>query len=273
MDEPIKILCVDDEQNVLSAIKRLFIDEDYIILTAGSGQEGLELLEKEHVQLIISDYRMPVMNGVEFLRDVYRRRPETVRIVLSGYADAAAIVEAINEGHIYKFIPKPWNDNELKVTVSNALERYFLFKKNMELNIELQKKNEDLTKLNVQLERLLKEEAANLEFRSRVLAAHQHMLDSMPVAIAGLDFNNTIVMCNIGWKELAGDKASLIGQDAAEIMPGDTVKFIEEVKESHGSAKKTEINGLAGKLLGSLIEYSDGQKGIILVFVREDGLK
>ena len=91
--EPIKILCVDDERNVLKALERIFLDDDYEIVLAGSGAEGLDILQKaEHFQVVISDYRMPVMNGVEFLKVVYERCPETVRIVLSGYADAGAIV-------------------------------------------------------------------------------------------------------------------------------------------------------------------------------------
>ncbi len=73
---------------------------------------------------------MPNMNGVEFLREVRTRWPDTVRIVLSGYADTASIVSAINEGEIYRFIPKPWNDDDLKVTIANAIERYHLLKKN-----------------------------------------------------------------------------------------------------------------------------------------------
>ena len=121
----IKILCVDDERNVLRALERIFLDDDYEIILAGSGDEGLKIMEEEGpFQVVVSDYRMPVMNGVEFLKAVYERWPETVRIVLSGYADAGAIVAAINEGHIYRFIPKPWNDDELRVTIQNCLERY-----------------------------------------------------------------------------------------------------------------------------------------------------
>ena len=128
--EKIKILCVDDERNVLRALERIFLDDDYDIMLAGSGDEGLKVMEESGpFQVVISDYRMPVMNGVEFLKGVYDRWPETVRIVLSGYADASAIVDAINEGHIYRFIPKPWNDDELRVTIQNSLERYFLLKK------------------------------------------------------------------------------------------------------------------------------------------------
>jgi two-component system NtrC family sensor kinase len=130
----IKILCVDDERNVLRALERIFLDDDYEIAIAGSGDEGLKIMEESGpFQVVISDYRMPVMNGVDFLKVVYDRWPETVRIVLSGYADAGAVMAAINEGHIYRFIPKPWNDDELRVTIQNCLEHYFFQKRNHEL--------------------------------------------------------------------------------------------------------------------------------------------
>src|SRR5664279_3494055 len=126
MEEQIRILLVDDEKNVLKALERTFLDEEYEILKASSGIDGLSILESvSPVQVVISDYRMPEMNGVDFLREVCKKWPDTVRIVLSGYADTASIVSAINEGEIYKFISKPWNDDELKVAIANALERYY----------------------------------------------------------------------------------------------------------------------------------------------------
>jgi two-component system NtrC family sensor kinase len=130
MNESIKILCVDDEINVLNSLKRLFMDNDYEILTAGSGAEGLDVLRQEAgIQVILSDYRMPEMNGVEFLRAACEIKSDPVRIVLSGYADTATVVAAINEGRIYKFIPKPWNDDDLKLAVEHSLERFYLRKK------------------------------------------------------------------------------------------------------------------------------------------------
>lgn len=156
MEEKIRILLVDDERNVLRAVERLFIDEEVEVLLCASGGEGLETLRAvSPVQVVISDYRMPGMTGVDFLREVHKNWPETVRIVLSGYADTAAVVSLINEGQIYKFIPKPWNDDDLKVTISNALEKYFLHKRNAQLAEELRRKNEELRKLNENLARLL----------------------------------------------------------------------------------------------------------------------
>jgi two-component system NtrC family sensor kinase len=152
MDEQIRILFVDDEKNVLRSLQRTFLDEDYEILAASSGAEGLSLLQEvSPVQVVISDYRMPEMTGVDFLREVVKHWPDTVRIVLSGYADTASIVSAINEGDIYKFIPKPWNEDELKVTIVNALGKYFLNKKNRELSDELSCKNEELARTNDEL--------------------------------------------------------------------------------------------------------------------------
>lgn len=134
MDESVKILCVDDEPNVLKALNRLFMDEDYEIFSAASGEEGLALLaEQWDIQVVISDYRMPGMNGVDFLKAVHDGWPDTIRIVLSGYADTASVVAAINEGQIYKFIGKPWNDDELKATISQAIESYGLERKNQAL--------------------------------------------------------------------------------------------------------------------------------------------
>lgn len=139
MAETIKLLCVDDERNVLRALERIFMDDDYEILTAISGEDGLAVLaENSDVQVVVSDFRMPGMNGVEFLRQVCEKYPETVRIVLSGYADTGAVVSAINEGQIYKFVSKPWSDEELRQTVAKAVEAFSLHKQNRVLAAELE---------------------------------------------------------------------------------------------------------------------------------------
>ncbi|NVN91022.1 MAG: response regulator [Desulfuromonadales bacterium] len=123
--EPVRILLVDDERNVLRSLERLLLEEEYEIITASSGQEALDVLEHTGpFQLVVSDYRMPAMNGVEFLSEVCRRWPDTERMILSGYADTASIVAAISEGQIYKFIAKPWNDNDLLCIIREALDRY-----------------------------------------------------------------------------------------------------------------------------------------------------
>jgi diguanylate cyclase (GGDEF)-like protein len=116
------LLLVDDELNVLSALKRLLRRDGYRILAASSAREGLELLATHSVQVIISDHLMPEMSGTEFLSRVKQLHPHTVRMVLSGYADLNAITDAINEGAIYKFLTKPWDDEDLHEAVRQAFK-------------------------------------------------------------------------------------------------------------------------------------------------------
>ena len=197
MEESTRILCVDDEQNVLRSLTRLFLDDPYEILTAPSGAEGLLMLDRSGtVPVVISDYRMPGMNGVEFLSEVRKRWPDTVRIVLSGYADAGAIVSAINEGQIYKFVAKPWNEHELKVTVINSIERYDLGRRNRELTEELRRKNGELTGLNRDLERLVAERTEALTMQNRRLMESLGILDNLPMAVVGIDPQGTVFHCN-----------------------------------------------------------------------------
>ena len=270
MDEQVKILCVDDEPNVLNALRRLFLDEDYEILTAGSSEAGLQILEGERAQLIISDYRMPGMNGVEFLKNVCGRWPETIRIVLSGYADISAIVASINEGQIYKFIPKPWNDDELRVTVANAVERYFLAKKNRALTAELQGKNEELAQLNAKLQKLLDDNTASLAFKGYALNSYQNIIDSIPLGVSGIDPNEQVVMCNIAWSTAMGGSPAFLGQSFRNCFPGQVVDFVEQMRGKRRLKKRLNLNGMEGTLLGVAMENGEDQRGIILTFAPED---
>lgn len=132
------ILFVDDELNVLRAMQRIFRQENYTLLTAQSGAAALDLLEKKQpVHVVISDHRMPGMTGAELLKRVKARYPATIRIMLTGFADVDAVMGAVNEGAVYKFITKPWNDDDLRLTVSLALEQFDL----MHENLALRKKN------------------------------------------------------------------------------------------------------------------------------------
>lgn len=121
MNQDATILFVDDEDNILSALKRLMRKTDYDCLFANSGAAALEMLEGRDVDIIISDMKMPEMNGAELLAEVARLHPETIRIVLSGYSEQSAIMEAINSGRIWGFIHKPWNDAELKQIIEHAI--------------------------------------------------------------------------------------------------------------------------------------------------------
>ncbi len=121
------ILFVDDETRVLKSIKRGLISEPYDCLFAISGMKALEIMASRPVQVIITDMRMPEMNGLELLREVRKRYPETIRMVLSGYAQTNTVLAAVNEGYVYRYITKPWRlDEDLKVGIEDALKIYRL---------------------------------------------------------------------------------------------------------------------------------------------------
>ena len=137
-----RILFVDDEPNVLKALQRAFRQENYQVVTAGNGEEALALLSKEPCQLMVTDYMMPGMSGAELLKRVKEKFPDTLRIMLTGHADVDAVMGAMREGAVYKFVLKPWNDDDLRVTVGLALEQYDLVRKNK----ALQKSNDQKTR-------------------------------------------------------------------------------------------------------------------------------
>ena len=142
-----KILFVDDEENVLKAMRRIFRQENYTMMTASSGAEALEVLQKEAVHVVISDHRMPGMTGAELLRKIKTLYPQTIRIMLTGHADVNAIMGAVNEGAVYKFITKPWNDDDLRLTVSLALEQYDLIRENKSLKKQSETQKKEIKRL------------------------------------------------------------------------------------------------------------------------------
>jgi len=116
------ILMVDDEPQVLKAFQRVLRKAPYTLMTATGGEEGLTLLEAREVSIVISDYNMPKMNGLDFLRTVKSVYPHVLTIMLTGQAEMDVAIQAINEAGVYKFIQKPWDDEDLKVTLQRAIE-------------------------------------------------------------------------------------------------------------------------------------------------------
>ena len=156
------LLFVDDEPGILSSLRRLFRPHGYRIFIAESGAAGLEILANEQIDLVISDMRMPEMDGAAFLKEVRAGWPEVMRILLTGYADITSTVAAINQGEIYRYISKPWDDNEIVTVVREAIERQNLKLENQRLTALTQAQNEELKLLNASLEQKVAERTSEL---------------------------------------------------------------------------------------------------------------
>jgi response regulator RpfG family c-di-GMP phosphodiesterase len=148
-ENKITILYVDDEENNLFSFKATFRIK-YNVLTALSGDEALRILDNNQVNIIITDQRMPEMTGVEFLEKVLEKYPDPMRILLTGYADMGAVVDAVNKGKIFHYLAKPWNEEELDITIKRAYDKYLE-------KAELKNMNEKLETSNDQLEFLLRQ--------------------------------------------------------------------------------------------------------------------
>ena len=135
--DPSTILIVDDEPRVLDALEAILAAE-FRVLPAASGPAALELLAQHEVAVIVTDYRMPLMSGVELLRRSQEIAPEAMRIVLTAYTDVDSLMDAVNAGGIYHFIAKPWDPHDLTVVVRRAAERYLLARENARLTDELE---------------------------------------------------------------------------------------------------------------------------------------
>jgi DNA-binding NtrC family response regulator len=139
----ISILYIDDEVNNLVAFKANF-RRDYDVFTTEFVDEALNILRANKIHIIITDQRMPSKTGVEFLQEVLKEFPEPIRILLTGYSDIEVVIDAINKGQVFRYITKPFNDLELKMTIDNAMEVYNLREENKALIEKLSIANEQL---------------------------------------------------------------------------------------------------------------------------------
>lgn len=168
-----KILFVDDEENVLKSLKRLFMDEEsFEIFTATSGEAGLKVIsDNTDIALIVSDQRMPQMPGIEFLEKSREIVPDAIRILLTGYADGQAAIDAINKAAAHSYISKPWDDSELLSIIRASVSRYALKKENERLTALVRKQNAKIKKWNAELGHKVQEQTIELTEKNKKLDA------------------------------------------------------------------------------------------------------
>ncbi len=213
------LLLVDDEENIVAALRRLLRAEGWLLLSATSAEQALELMARHEVDVILSDQRMPGMTGVELLRRARQLYPETIRLVLSGYTELQSITDAINEGAIYKFLAKPWDDEQLRVHLREAFALKEMADQNRRLDREVQAANRELAELNRRLQTLLsaQREQNVREVGSREAA--QELLDAVPVPVFGIDDEGLLVFANAPAQALFGLDGKQLGGSAAEQLP------------------------------------------------------
>ncbi|WP_460144811.1 HD domain-containing phosphohydrolase [Pseudomonas sp. S2_A02] len=151
-DKP-KLLLVDDEESILNSLRRLLRGQPYEVLLATSGAQALEIMAQQPIDLVMTDARMPNMDGATLLAQVHQRYPDTTRIMLTGYADPSAIIKAINEGQIHRYISKPWHDEEMLLTLRQSLAYQHSERERLRLVQETWDQNEKLKQLNATLEK------------------------------------------------------------------------------------------------------------------------
>ena len=132
IDKLIHVLYIDDEPHNLTAFKAAF-RRDFTVFLANSAKEAHKIIEENDIHVILSDQRMPVTTGIEFFESIIETYPEPIRILITGYTDIDAVVDSINRGQVYKYLTKPWNENDIRIFVRTAFEVFNLRRKNSEL--------------------------------------------------------------------------------------------------------------------------------------------
>lgn len=223
------LLFVDDEPNVLSSLRRLFRRENFRVVTASSGAEALEILQSVSVPVIISDERMPDMSGTRFLQTVKENYPEIVTCILSGYADNSNIMQSMNRGDVFRFLPKPWNDEELRLVIQQCFALHALMSENKHLTNKIGAQNETLTTLTDNLELVLNE-------RVKSYSVAHAILDQYPHSVVALTSQGYVGYLNRESRYLLRNSDETIeGKHFSDIFPLELVDFIEHCHEKNCS--------------------------------------
>ncbi len=212
------LLLVDDEPNIVASLKRLLRCDGYQILTANSARGGLDLLQQHKVDIILSDQRMPGMTGVDFLRVAKELYPDTVRIVLSGYTELQSVTDAINEGAVFRFLTKPWDDQQLRTYIEEAFRYKELTDENQRLNLKIRTVNQELASSNRRLEEGLREKQQQIARAEARLDIVREALHQLPFAVIGVDDDGAIAFVNAAAMTLF-PRGAAVGADLASILP------------------------------------------------------
>ena len=250
----ISVLFLDDEQNVLNSIKRVFVDVPYGVAVASNYKEAMDIMSREKIKVVLSDQRMPDISGVEFLSKIKQQYPQVVRILFTAYADLSAAEQAINVSAVYRFINKPWQPEELKAAVAGAIHYFDIIMENQRLFEETRSKNEELEKANIKLKVLYD---VQKEFSSTISHELRTPLASIKAAI-DIVISGTAGDVTIAQKDFLGRAKSNVdrlnrlindildlahlesGKTALEKKPEDINSIIQSVAQNQESVARAK---------------------------------
>ncbi len=280
-DEAPMVLLVDDEESILSALKRVLRREGYGLLTCNSGTDALALLEESDnaIGVVVSDFRMPGMNGIEFLSRVRALHPDTIRIVLSGYADAGMVQSAINQGEVYRFISKPWDDDELKTTIRASVQQFESTRFAFSVLDEVTALRKEMRRL----ERIPDKPDAGVALceasTSPCLGEHnaqiavirtlQNVLNAVPAGLIGVDGDEMVTFANPHVNCVFGiDRLSILGSAVDAVLPRE-VSEIARTVAGLDSERRSIVLTLCGQSVKidcvPLGDTEDGQRRGVLI--------
>jgi len=256
------LLIVDDEDNIVSSLKRLLRRDGYHIVTANSGAQGLQCLAQFDVDVIISDQRMPGMTGVEFLRRTKELYPDTIRMVLSGYTELQSITDAINEGAIYKFLTKPWDDERVRAHIQEAFRQKGMADENRRLDHQVQSANQELAEVNRRLGQVLASQRDRIFREETSLTVARDMLENIPAPVIGLDEDGMIAFMNADAEGLFEGSAALLGMHVDDVELPDLARLWHQ---RDGRFMDIDLKGMAMRAICRPMSGDTQSRGALMV--------
>ncbi|WP_152606405.1 EAL domain-containing protein [Aquabacterium sp. NJ1] len=258
------LLLVDDEDNIVSALKRLLRRDGYNIVTANSGAQGLQRLAEHQVDVIVSDQRMPGMTGVEFLRQTKELYPQTIRLVLSGYTELQSITDAINEGAIYKFLTKPWDDERVRAHIKEAFEQKEMADENRRLDREVQQANLELADVNRRLKALLATQSERILKEEASLEIARDALENIPCPVVGIDQEGMVSFMNSDADLLFDGAAVLLGMHIDDVSCPPLTRLWQTQDGCHHDI---EVHGRAYRAVCRAMKGDAHSRGALMVLM------
>jgi CheY-like chemotaxis protein len=275
--DPPRILVVDDEEAILETMAFTFQD-DYEVYTAKDAQDALDLLDqKQPVAAVLTDQRMPNMSGVEFVTEVCKRYPQTVRMVLTGFSDMDAIIKAINDGHVYAYITKPWEPDQLKQLMKQAVEHY-------KLSVENERLLQDLHRANVFLEAVMDEldtGALAVDAAGAIQAANRPVREVLGLERDPMSRPLKQALEEVGLDEVAAAAYQLAGDENETFcemdLPGESLHRlrirVESLTDASGAAlgkvfffreiSHEPLQRRFDEVLGGIVDAGDGMRSVL----------